>query len=429
MKPFDLSVLFFLQLAVILVTCRIVGWFARFLGQPQVVSEMIAGVCLGPSLFGLLAPQLHAQLFPKDSIPILFAVSQVGLSLYMFIVGMDFRLELFQSRVRTAVTVSLAGMITPFILGAVLALSLHQTGGYFPEPVRSHEAMLFLGAALCITAFPMLARIIIENGLAGTTLGTLALAAGALDDVAAWCLLAIVLSSADRSWDAALWAIGGGAIYAVFVLVGARRLLSAWLPGWLSREDNKQSVTFDGQSSTAGLPMPMLVLILAMLMFSSFVTDKIGIYAVFGAFILGCAMPRGQLISRLRYQIEPMTVGLLLPMFFTFSGLSTRLDLLTSTSAITVTLLVLLIATLGKGIACWAAARLAGENQPTAAAIGALMNARGLMELIMLNIGLQRGIVDEKLFSIMVVMAILTTVAASPFFIWVRNRFGREAFT
>jgi Kef-type K+ transport system membrane component KefB len=410
MKMFDLSVLFFLQLCIILLACRIVGAAVKYLGQPQVVGEMIAGVLLGPSLFGLLAPDWHAQLFPKESIPILFAVSQVGLSLYMFLVGIEFKVERFRSKAATAISVSAAGMITPFVLGAALALWLHAQGGYFPEKVKWFEAALFLGASLCITAFPMLARIIVENGLAGTTLGTLALAAGALDDVAAWCLLAVVISSIDQSWQAAVFAIGGGALYAsiAFAVIGP-------LVGWLERKFLGNSKAVDA------LPSSVLVSVLALVMLSSFITDKIGVYAVFGAFILGCAMPRGITAEKIRTQVEPLTVGLLLPLFFTFSGLNTRLDLLTSLSAVAITLLVLLISTVGKGVACWGAARWAGESNSTALAIGALMNARGLMELIMLNIGKEKGIIDAKLFSILVVMAIATTFAASPLFLLIKR--------
>jgi Kef-type K+ transport system membrane component KefB len=408
---FQLSILFFLQIFLILTVCRIVGLLVRYLGQPQVVGEMIAGVLLGPSLFGLLTPEWHARLFPKESIPILFAVSQVGLSLYMFLVGMEFKVERFQSRALTAMSVSIAGMLTPFVLGVALSFWLHAQGGYFPEKVKWFEAALFLGASLCITAFPMLARIIVENGLAGTTLGTLALAAGALDDVAAWCLLAIVISSVDRSWQAAVFAIGGGVLYAAFVFSVVRPILSAVQRRFLS-----------GFSADTKLPSAVLVSVLAMVMFSSFLTDLIGVYAVFGAFLLGCAMPRCVPSDKLREQIEPLTVGLLLPLFFTFSGLNTRLDLLTSLSAIAITILVLVISTVGKGVACWGAARLAGESNATALAIGALMNARGLMELIMLNIGKEKGIIDTKLFSILVVMAILTTFAASPLFLLVKKQ-------
>ncbi len=413
MKNFDLSMLFFLQLFVILLACRIVGWGVRYLGQPQVVGEMIAGVLLGPSLFGYLAPELHGSFFPKESITILFCVSQVGLSLYMFLVGVEFRVERFQARARTAIGVSFAGMVTPFVLGACLALWLHREGGFFLEKVRWYEATLFLGASMCITAFPMLARIIVENGLAKTTLGTLALAAGALDDVAAWCLLAIVISSIDQSWVAATMAIGGGAIYGGFMMLIIKPTL----------ERMTRSLQPDEESSKdQALPQSVIISILALVMLSSYITDRIGVYAVFGAFILGCAMPRGGFGDCLVKQLEPVTVCLLLPLFFAFSGLNTRLDLLTSTSLLSITLIVLVLATVGKGVACWAAARMAGESHATCLAIGALMNARGLMELIMLNIGKEKGIIGPELFSIMVVMAIVTTFIASPLFLLVKSR-------
>ena len=200
MTNLQLSILFFLQLAVILGACRAVGWLGRKFGQPQVVGEMIAGIVLGPSLLGWIAPSAQQALFPKGSMTVLFCVSQVGLALYMFIVGTEFRTELFLGRIRSAASVSAAGMLTPFVLGAGVALWLMGHAGLFGEKVTKVEAALFLGAAMCITAFPMLARIIYERGLAGTSLGTLALAAGAIDDGAAWCILAIVLASFGDSW-------------------------------------------------------------------------------------------------------------------------------------------------------------------------------------------------------------------------------------
>jgi Kef-type K+ transport system membrane component KefB len=403
MTSFELSMLFFLQLAIILASCRIVGGIAKYLGQPQVVGEMIAGVLLGPSLLGLLAPQWYEMLFPPASRTILFAVSQVGLSLYMFLIGTEFRVEHFRAKAKTAIAVSWAGMLAPFILGALVALWLLGVGGFFPEKVSNLEAILFLGASMCITAFPMLARIIVENRLAGTSLGTLAISAGAIDDVAAWCMLAVVLSSFSADWSTAVLAIGGGVIFALLVLVALRpslRLLT--------------TVTQKNGELTAG----QMVFILCLVMLSSYITDRIGVYAVFGAFLLGCAMPRGIVADDLKRKFEPLTVSLLLPLFFTFSGLNTRLDLVSTPYMIFVAAVVLVAASIGKGGACWAAARLAGENSKTAIAVGALMNARGLMELILLNIGRERGIVGPELFSIMVVMAIVTTLCATPVFRW-----------
>lgn len=412
LSTFELSVRFFLQLAFILGMCRLCGWLARLIHQPQVVGEMIAGVVIGPSLLGVLFPTAQAWLFPEQSKAILFAISQVGLSLYMFLVGVELREELLRERVRSAAAVSIAGMVTPFLLGAVIGLWLVQDGTMFGPKVDPFEAAMFVGASMAITAFPMLARIIYERGLTGTALGTLALAAGAIDDGAAWCVLAVVLASLDHNWSVAAKAIGGGVAYAALVLTVGRR----WLLPLAARAEAAGKIT-----------EPVLVFVLALVMLGSWFTDVVGIYAVFGAFILGVAMPKGFFAEQLQRLIEPLTVALLLPLFFTYSGLNTRLDLVDSPALWLVALVVLAAACLGKGGACWAAARLHGEDNRTALAIGALMNARGLMELIILNIGLQRGIISPTFFSIMVVMAIATTLMAAPLFEWVYGRHARKA--
>ncbi|HAV63007.1 MAG TPA: cation/H(+) antiporter [Verrucomicrobiales bacterium] len=407
MTPFELSVLFFLQLAVILFICRLVGWLAGWIGQPQVVGEMIAGVVMGPSLFGLLLPGLQGGLFPHESMTILFAISQVGLALYMFLVGLEFRTELFRGRLRSAAAVSTAGMIAPFALGALLAFLLQDRLPLFTPGVSKGEAMLFLGAAMCITAFPMLARIIHERGLTGTSLGTLALAAGAIDDAAAWCVLAIVLASFGDNVRIAVEAIGGGALYAVLVLTIGRRLLA--LLGRLAEKA--------GDVSHALMATTLMIVMLG-----SWFTDRIGIYAVFGAFVMGIAMPRGVFADKVREKLGPLVTVFLLPLFFTYSGLNTRLDLVDSPVLWLVALAILAAACLGKGVACWAAARWNGEPNREALAIGTLMNARGLMELIILNIGLQRGIITPTLFTLMVLMAIATTLMATPLFQLVYGR-------
>ncbi len=413
MSAFDLSVRFFLQLAFVLAACRGVGWIARRFGQPQVVAEMITGVILGPSLLGLFDFSRPAQqwLFPPESKPIFFAICQVGLALYMFLVGVEFRSDLFKSRARAAASVSIAGMVTPFVLGGLLALwFLQRPGMFFTAKVQGWEAFLYLGASMCITAFPMLARIIVERGLAGTSLGTLALAAGAMDDAAAWCLLAVVLASFQDNWLIAAKAIGGGIAYATLTLTLGRSLFRRF----------ERTVQPDGTLSQTALAV-----VLMLVMLGAWFTDAVGIYAVFGAFILGCAMPRGTFATALNRQMEPMIVVFLLPTFFVYSGLNTRLDLVTSPELWLAAGLVLVAACVGKFVACWAAARLHGEDNPTSLAVGTLMNARGLMELIILNIGLERGLITPQLFSIMVVMAIATTLMATPVFEWVYGRSAR----
>jgi Kef-type K+ transport system membrane component KefB len=413
----QLSVTFFLQMFFILLVCRLVGLMARRLGQPQVVGEMIAGVFMGPSLFGVLFPNLQAKLFPPESLKMLYVGAQLGVGLYMFLVGAEFKTELFRSRVRSAASVSIAGMLVPFICAVALAPWLIKVPGLFSERAKLYEAILFLGAAIAITAFPMLARIIYERGITGTSLGTLALAAGAIDDAAAWCVLAIVLATFQRLPDGsidpsiAVRAICGGAAYAGVMVFAGRKLLAP-----LGR-----AVEREGKLS------PLLMAIVLMLFcVGAWAMDAIGIHAVFGGFLLGTAMPRGVLTRELQEKLQPFAVVFLLPMFFTFSGLNTRLDLVNNPQLLLIALVVLAASIFGKGVACWAAARLNGEDNRTALAVGTLMNSRGLMELIIINIGLQKGVIQPKLFSIMVLMAIVTTLMASPLFEWVYGRHARK---
>lgn len=407
MSTSQLSVHFFAQAAVIILVSQLVGRLAQRLGQPQVVGEMIAGVMLGPSLFGLLAPQLQQALFPKATMGTLYVMAQLGVGLYMFLVGLEFRAEHFRQRARSAVSVSVAGIAAPFALAFVLTPWLHTVGGLFAARTRLFEASLFLGAAIAITAFPMLARIIHERGLAGTSLGTLTLTAGAVDDAAAWCILAIVLASFGGSWMGAYAAIGGGAAFAVFMTTVGQRLLRG-----LARHARPD----------APLPSSLLAAVLVLFASCAFAMDAIGIHAVFGGFLLGCVMPRGALAEKLRDSLQPFVVIFLLPMFFTYSGLNTRLGVLMDPAIMAAAAVILAASFGGKGLACWAAARLNGEPNRDAMAIGALMNARGLMELIIINIGLAAGVIETGLFSILVLMAVLSTLMATPLFNRVMRR-------
>ena len=401
MTPFDLSVLFFLQLAVILAACRIVGIIFKRLGQSQVVSEMITGVLLGPSLLGWVSPEFSAYLFPPESKPILFSVCQLGLVLYMFLIGVEFNVDLIKSRIRSAASVSLAGILVPFALGGLIAFYLASDTNLFSEKTTQTQAMLFMGAAMSITAFPMLARIIFEQGLTKTSIGTLTLAAGAVDDAVAWCVLAVVLASFQNDFSLAVYAIGGGITFAIVTLTIIKRLL---LP--LGR-----MVEAAGEMSQG-----MLIFVLMLAMLGAWFTDLIQIYAVFGAFIMGTAMPRGKFASELHRMIYPLTTALLLPLFFIYSGLNTKIGLVNTPYLWALTGIILVAAIIGKGGACYAAARLSGEKHRDAMAVGTLMNARGLMELIILNIGLQRGIIEPALFTIMVLMAVITTLMTTPIF-------------
>jgi Kef-type K+ transport system membrane component KefB len=400
----QLSVLFFVQMALILATCRLLGWLnRRFFGQPQVVGEMIAGILLGPSLFGMLLPHYQQLIFPAQSLKTLYVAAQLGVGLFMFLVGLEFRIEVFLARSRTAAAVSLAGMLVPFALAALLAPWLVHIPGLFSEKATVFVAVLFLGAAMSITAFPVLARIIYESGLTNTVLGALALSAGAVNDAAAWCVLAVVLASFGDGPAGAIKAIAGGVLYASVILTAGK-----WLLGWLAR----------ACGSGGRLSHSMLGLVLALLMICMSITDSLGIHAIFGGFLLGVAMPRGWLARELQAKLEPLVVVFLLPIFFTYSGLSTRLDVMSGGVFPLVALVILSASILGKGVACSVAARLTGENTRMALALGSLMNARGLMELIIVNIGLHRGVIQPALFSILVLMTVVTTLMASPLFRW-----------
>ena len=407
MSDSQIVALFFLQVGVILLACRAVGWMAARVGQPQVVAEMVAGFLLGPSLFGWLAPATQAAVFPDATRRILFVVSQLGLVLYMFCVGLEFRTELMTQHARRAAAVSIAGIAFPFTLGGMLAMWLLPFGGFFTDSVGTSHAVLFVGAAMAITAFPMLARIIYERGIAGTALGSLALAAGATDDAIAWVILAIVVGSFTGSNAMALVAAGGGVLYVIVAVLAIRPFF-----GRLNRS---------AESDEAVAPKTMS-LVLVVLAAAAWFTDTVGIHAVFGAFILGAVMPRGILARELQRRIEPLTTALLVPLFFAYSGLNSSVGLLNTPWLWLVAALVFLAACAGKGLACWGAARLTGASQRDALAVAMLMNARGMMELILLNIGLQRGLITPTLFTILVIMAILTTLMASPLFSYVYGR-------
>ena len=424
--PGDYSIHFFLQLAIIILACRVVGWLGqKLLKQPQVVGEMIAGVVLGPSLFGLFFPDLQLAIFPKETRNVLYTGAQLGVGLYMFMVGLTLRLDHFQSKAKSAAGVSAAGIVAPFLLAALITPFLLTVPGLFTPGISQANATLFMGACIALTAFPMLARIINERGLANSSLGTLSLTAvsadgkqrrqltaGAFDDAASWCVLALVLATFGAGPGVAVLAIGGAVLYTGFMLLFGRKLLAP-----LGR-----IVEAKGEMSTAMLAVTMMLFCA-----SAFVMDAIGIHAIFGGFLMGVCMPRGLFVEELKKKVEPLAVVLLLPMFFTYSGLNTRMDMVNSVELLLIALGVLAVSVLAKFGACWAAARLAGEDNRTALGIGALMNSRGLMELIIINIGLQKGIIGPTLFSMLVLMAIVTTVMATPLFELVYGRKARES--
>jgi Kef-type K+ transport system membrane component KefB len=372
-----------------------------------VVGEIIAGVLLGPSVFGLLAPVAQAWLFPPASRNALYVMAQLGIGLYMFVVGLGFRHDHFSAHAKSAAAVSLAGVAAPFLAAVALAPWLIGTPGLFGPQIELPQAMVFLGACIAITAFPVLARIVEERSLGDTPLGVLALSSGAIGDVFAWTTLAIVLADLDAQPGRAVIAIGCSVLFILFMLFIAPRLLAP-----LERVAQRRG-------RAGGL---VLVTCVGAFLLSAYVADRVGLHAVFGGFLLGAVMPRGLVANALRRLLEPLAVIVLVPVFFCYSGLNTQLALALDPSLVLVTLAVLGASIVTKFGACWAAARLTGQDNPTALAVGALMNTRGLMELIIINIGLQRGIIRPALFSILVLMTMVTTLMATPLLNW----FGRR---
>ena len=409
MSPLPLILSLCLQAGVILGVCFLAGRLATKLGQPSVVGMMIAGVLLGPSMLGAIWPAGQSWVFPEDTRIWLKMAAELGVGGYLFCVGLDFDIAKVRERVALTVAVASAGVVVPFLLAVPLAISTQHVPDWFLGGASLSQQVLFLGAALSVTAFPMLVWIVRSKGLANSPMGTVAISAGAIGDAFAWVILAVVLASFSREPDVIIRCLVGGAL----IIALARYLVPRMLAGLSAECDRQQALT------------PAAIVAVAAI-FGGFValSTWCGMHAVFGGFLCGLALPRGELTRGLR-RIEPGIAMWILPFFFAFSGLQTRLDLLISPSTLWLLALVLMVSLLGKGGACWIAARWAGLPAAEAGGVASLMNARGLMELILLNVGLQAGLVGNVLFSVLVVMAIVTTFMAGPLFEWTYGRRAR----
>ncbi|MEO3745550.1 cation:proton antiporter [Plantactinospora sp. B5E13] len=407
MSPVELAPRFFLAVAVILLFCRLMAWLLGKVGQPAVVSEMVAGVLLGPSLLGLLAPDVQDALFPEPLYPVLYIVGQVGLVIFMFQAGYAFTAHRVTGLAGTAGAVSLAGIVVPLGLGVLLVLATAAHAPVVADGASLGVTAAFVGVALAITAFPMLARIITEGGHAGTRYGSLALASGALDDLVAWILLAVVLATASGRPGPALVTVGGAVLFGLLLWFVGRRLAAA-LVG---------SDRLGDQSRLLGL--------FALLFAVAWYTDEIGLYAVFGAFAVGAIMPHTERTDGMVATVTPVCQIAFLPLFFTYSGLHTEFGLLGEPSVLLFALGCVVLAIVGKFGACFAVARVRGEPKGVALRIGALMNARGLMQLIAINVGLAAGIVNSTLFTALVLVALVTTLMTTPVLRWIARREAR----
>jgi Kef-type K+ transport system membrane component KefB len=394
-----------LQIAVILVAARVVGFLFQKINQPQVMGEMVAGILLGPSLLGWLAPGISAALFPPVSLAYLNALSQVGLVVFMFVVGLALNPSELHGYGHAAVLTSHVSIVAPFCLGGLTALYLYPR--LSDDGVTFTGFALFMGAAMSITAFPVLARILTERGLVRSRMGTLAIACAAVDDVTGWCILAyiVVLVRVTHASRSAWVTIGGSILYVLVMLFVVRRLLPAF-----ERAFRKRGELSDN----------LVAVIVVLVLVSALATEWLGIHLLFGAFLMGAIMPKSpDFVSYLLHKFESVTVVLLLPLFFAFTGLRTRIGVGGGNAIWLYSALVIAVAITGKLGGSMFAARLAGMPWREAASLGILMNTRGLMELVILNIGLDIGVISPAMFSIMVLMALVTTFMTTPLLEWV----------
>ena len=389
--------LLLLQIAAVLGLSRVMRRLLVPLKQPAVIGEMVAGLMLGPSCLGWLAPRWFAALFPASSLGPLNALSQLGLVLFMFLVGRRVSSQASAARPSAIAVISAVSMLAPFAIGMAAGMALHPA--FAPAAVDRWPFVLFVGAAMSMTAFPVLARILMDHDLVDTEVGRIAIACAAFDDVIGWLVLAAILSPAQGGTLSAATVRGAGLVLYLVVMVFAVRRLLAWLMARVN-------------------PREVLALVLLIVLVSAAVTDALGVHALFGAFFAGLMMPRSHDDAGLVNSIEPVTMTVLLPLFFALTGLRTDLQWLGRGRLLAVAAWILLASVAGKGGASALAARLTGLRWRDAWAIGALLNTRGLIELVVLSIGLDAGILSPVVFSMFVVMTLVTTCMTSPLLAW-----------
>lgn len=387
-----------LALIIIIVATRIGGVLLKFLNQPSVIGEIIGGILLGPSLLGRIAPETMSFLFPTSIAPLLNVIAQLGIILYMFLVGLEIDLNALKKSAHSTIAISHASIIFPFILGAVLSLWLFDL--LAPPNIDFTSFSLFIGISMSITAFPVLARILTDQKLHKTKLGGLALTCAAIDDVTAWCLLAFLTSFIQAKVSNAINTLVWTLAYILLMLFVIKPILTKKF----SQLDQRKETNDGG-----------LFLLLVGVLLSACITDFIGIHALFGAFLLGAIIPHNNVLAiNLNYRLQDIIKLLFLPAFFAFTGMRTQLNLLNSSHDWLICSLIIIVATIGKFGGTLVAARFSGYSWRNSTGLGILMNTRGLVELIVLNIGLDLGIISPRLFTMMVIMALVTTVMTGP---------------
>jgi len=387
------------QIVTIILVARLFGWIFKKIGQPTVIGEIIAGIVLGPSLVGMYFPEFSAALFPVESLGNLKFLSQIGLILFMFVIGMELDIKVLKNKASEAVVISHASIVIPFALG--IGLSYFVYNKFAPEGVEFLSFSLFMGIAMSITAFPVLARIVQERGIHKTKLGAIVITCAAADDITAWCLLAVVIAIVKAGdFVGSFYVISLAFLYVLAMIFIVKPFL-------------KRIGDLYGSKDSIG--KPVMAIFFLFLILSSYATEVIGIHALFGAFMMGSIMPD---VSKFRMifieKVEDVSVILLLPLFFVFTGLKTEVGLINDPYLWKVTGAIILVAVVGKFLGSALAARFVGQNWKDSLTIGALMNTRGLMELIVLNIGLELKVLTPEVFTMMVIMALVTTFMTGP---------------
>ncbi|MBC7890309.1 MAG: cation:proton antiporter [Ferruginibacter sp.] len=387
------------QILTIILAARLLGWVCKKIGQPTVIGEIAAGILLGPSFVGMYFPGFSAALFPPQSLGNLQFLSQIGLILFMFVIGMELDLKVLRNQAKEAVVISHASIVIPFALGLGLAYFIYEN--FAPKGIQFASFGLFLGIAMSITAFPVLARIVQERGINKTRLGTVVITCAATDDITAWCLLAAVIAIVKAgSFVSAIYIIFLAAAYVLVMLKVIRPFLKR---------------VGDLHTTRENLSRPVVAIFFLILILSSYATEIIGIHALFGAFMAGAIMPENMKFRSIFIEkVEDVSLVLLLPLFFVFTGLRTEIGLLNDPYLWKVCGLIIVVAVAGKFIGSALAAKFVGQNWKDSLTIGALMNTRGLMELVVLNIGYDLGVLTPEIFAMMVIMALVTTFMTGP---------------
>ena len=388
-----------LQIITIIIVARFFGWIFRKIGQPSVIGEIIAGIFLGPSVVGMFFPEYSVMLFPVESLGNLQFLSQIGLILFMFVIGMELDLKVLKNKANEAVVISHASIVIPFTLGIGLSYFIYHK--FAPEGVEFLSFSLFMGISMSITAFPVLARIIQERGIHKTKLGTIVITCAAADDITAWCILAAVIAIVKAgTFTSSLYIILLASLYVLMMLFVVKPFLKK---------------VGDLYSTRENLGKPVVAMFLLTLIISSYLTEIIGIHALFGAFMTGAIMPDITKFKNIFIEkVEDVALILLLPLFFVFTGLRTQIGLLNDPYLWKITGFIVLVAVVGKFVGSALAAKFVGQNWRDSLTIGALMNTRGLMELVVLNIGYDLGVLSTEVFTMMVIMALFTTFMTGP---------------